>query len=82
MQGRSQRVSTFRTRPQLRTAAMSDADKKALKVKTGVVKRLRKELDMYQKEVQTEQAKVQKLKDAGADPHDIKYAVRQAAAAA
>ncbi|EFN54270.1 hypothetical protein CHLNCDRAFT_15558, partial [Chlorella variabilis] len=50
------------------------ADKRTLKVKTGVVKRLRKELDMYQQEVQTEQAKVQKLKNEGADPHDIKYA--------
>lgn len=58
---------------------MSEADKRTLKVKTGVVKRLRKELDMYQQEVQTEQAKVQKLKNEGADPHDIKYAVGLAA---
>lgn len=55
---------------------MSDADKKALKVKTGVVKRLDRELVMYQEEVQAEQAKVQRLKDQAADPHDIKYAVR------
>ena len=55
---------------------MSDADKKALKVKTGVVKRLGRELVMYQEEVQAEQAKVQRLKDQAADPHDIKYAVR------
>jgi tubulin-specific chaperone A len=54
---------------------MSDADKKALKVKTGVVKRLGRELLMYQEEVQAEQAKVQRLKDQAADSHDIKYAV-------
>lgn len=54
---------------------MSDADKRTLKVKTGVVKRLRKELEMYAAEVEAESAKVQKLKDEGADLHDIKYAV-------
>ena len=31
---------------------------------------------MYQAEQQEEQAKVEKLRDAGADPHDVKYAVR------
>lgn len=54
---------------------MSDEDKRSLKVKAGVVKRLRKELDMYAAEVATETAKVQQLRDAGADPHDIKYQV-------
>lgn len=54
---------------------MSEADKKALKVKAGVVKRLAKEMAMYEQEVAAEQAKVQRLKDSGADPHDIKYAV-------
>ena len=53
--------------------AMSEADKRSLKVKAGVVKRLRKELDMYSAEVAAETAKVQRLRDAGADPHDIKY---------
>ncbi|KAL4422088.1 hypothetical protein ABPG77_001556 [Micractinium sp. CCAP 211/92] len=53
---------------------MSEADKKALKVKAGVVKRLAKEMAMYEQEVAAEQAKVQRLKDSGADPHDIKYA--------
>ncbi|KAL4458246.1 hypothetical protein ABPG75_013111 [Micractinium tetrahymenae] len=53
---------------------MSEADKKATKVKSGVVKRLAKELAMYEQEVAAEQAKVQRLKDSGADPHDIKYA--------
>ncbi len=54
---------------------MSDEDRRSLKVKAGVVKRLRKELDMYAAEVATETAKVQQLRDAGADPHDIKYQV-------
>lgn len=54
---------------------MSDADKRTLKVKTGVVKRLRKELEMYASEVEAESAKVQRLRDQGADSHDIKYAV-------
>ena len=58
-------------------ATMSEADRKALKVKAGVVKRLCKELHMYQQEVVAEQAKVQRLKEQGADPHDIKYAVRR-----
>ena len=53
-----------------------DSERKSLKVKAAVVKRLRKELEMYEVEVQTEQAKVQKLRDEAADPHDIKYAVR------
>lgn len=55
--------------------AMSEADKKALKVKAGVVKRLAKEMAMYEQEVAAEQTKVQRLKDSGADTHDIKYAV-------
>lgn len=57
---------------------MSEADKRSLKVKTGVVKRLAKEMGMYEQEVEAEQAKVQSLKDQGADPHDIKYAVSKA----
>lgn len=55
---------------------MSDEDKRSLKVKAGVVKRLRKELEMYAEEVAAETAKVQRLRDASADPHDIKYQVR------
>jgi tubulin-specific chaperone A len=55
---------------------MSDDDRRSLRVKSGVVKRLCKELEMYEAEVEAEKSKVQKLRDAGADPHDIKYAVR------
>jgi hypothetical protein len=46
-----------------------------LKIKTGSIKRLRKELLMYQAEEKAERAKVQKLVDGAADAHDIKYAV-------
>ncbi|PSC69684.1 Tubulin-folding cofactor A [Micractinium conductrix] len=53
---------------------MSEADRKSLKVRTGMVRRLAKELSMYEQEVATEQAKVAGLKERGADKHDIKYA--------
>lgn len=54
---------------------MSDEDRRQLKIKASTVKRLRKELSMYIQEEEKEQARVQKLRDEGADPHDIKYAV-------
>ncbi len=54
---------------------MSEADKRQIKIKAGAVKRLRRELALYIEEQEKEQAKVQKLRDEGADPHDIKYAV-------
>lgn len=54
---------------------MSEADRRALKVKAGVVRRLAKELGMYQGEVATEEAKAARLRAEGADPHDIKYQV-------
>ncbi len=54
---------------------MSDADRRQLKIKAGTVRRLRKELGMYIEEKEREQTKVQKLRDEGADPYDIKYAV-------
>jgi hypothetical protein len=57
---------------------MADVELRALKIKANILKRLRKELDMYTTEEKQEQAKVQKLVDEGADPHDIKYAVRAA----
>ena len=54
---------------------MSDADKRQLKIKAGVVRRVRKELGMYKGEAERETAKVEALRAEGADPHDIKYAV-------
>lgn len=54
---------------------MAQADSvKQLKIKTGVVKRIHKELVYYKKEMDKEQAKVEKLIAAGADPHDLKQA--------
>lgn len=53
-----------------------EAQLKQLKIRCGTVKRLRKELDMYQKEKEQEEGKVRKLKEADADIHDIRYAVR------
>ena len=46
-----------------------------LKIKTGVVRRLKKELGMYAKELEGEKSRVQQMKDAGADPFDVKQAV-------
>ena len=53
---------------------MSDA-KKQLRIKSGVVKRLNKELQMYVKEVEDGEKKVQQMKDEGKDPYDIKKMV-------
>ena len=54
---------------------MSEADKRQVKIKVGTVRRLRKELSLYLEEESRERSRVQKLRDEGADPHDIKYAV-------
>lgn len=48
---------------------------KALKVKTGSVKRTHKELVMYEKDREKQQAKVEKLKAENADAANIKQAV-------
>jgi tubulin-specific chaperone A len=49
---------------------------KQLEIKSKVVQRIMKELQLYRKEEQEEKSKVDKLKAGGADPYDIKYAVR------
>lgn len=54
--------------------AMADAVKQ-LKIKTGSVGRLSKELFRYQEEELKEQKKVSDLKAGGADQHDIRHAV-------
>ena len=51
------------------------AELRQLKIKASMVKRLRKELEMYQAELAKEQATVNRLKDEGAQASDIKYAV-------
>ncbi len=48
---------------------------RSITIKTGIVRRLAKELGMYREEERQEKEKVKKLKDSGADPYDIKYAV-------
>jgi len=51
------------------------AEQRMLQIKVGTVKRLGKELAMYQQEVAKETEKVAKMKENNADLHDIKYAV-------
>ncbi|KAH7571587.1 hypothetical protein JRO89_XS04G0085600 [Xanthoceras sorbifolium] len=43
-----------------------------LKIKMSTCKRLVKELDSYEKEVEREAAKTVDMKDKGADPYDLK----------
>eukprot|EP01039_Chlorochromonas_danica_P009577 gene9577-10584_t len=45
---------------------------KKLKVQIGVVKRLQKEVASYEKEVITNEAKIQRMKDEGRDIYDIR----------
>ena len=55
----------------------TEADQRQLKIKTGTVRRLRKELGMYSEEVSRGTAKVALMREEGADPYDIKYEVRR-----
>ena len=48
---------------------------KDLKIKTGILKRLDKELISYKKEYQTQTNRIQKLVDNKADEHDIRKQV-------
>ena len=52
-----------------------DAEKRLLKIKTGSVVRLKKELGLYEQEKETEAQRVARMKEEGADVHDIKHAV-------
>jgi hypothetical protein len=49
---------------------------KSLRIKGNVVRRILKELELYRREETEEMEKVQNMKATGADPFDIKYAVR------
>lgn len=53
---------------------MSDV-KRQLKIKTGSVRRLAKEVVMYKKDEETETARVNRMKADGSDASDIKHAV-------
>lgn len=48
---------------------------KALRIRSGVVRRLRKELAAYTAECEREQEKLEKMRADGADKHDIKQQV-------
>ena len=54
---------------------MADTEKRMLKIKTGSVVRLNKELGLYETEKEAEAKRVAKMRDEGADPYDIKHAV-------
>ncbi|DBB07664.1 hypothetical protein WJX82_008294 [Trebouxia sp. C0006] len=56
--------------------------KRQLKIKTGSVRRLAKEVVMYKKDEQTETDRVSRMKAAGGDPSDIKHAEQVLAEAA
>jgi tubulin-specific chaperone A len=45
---------------------------KQLKIKTGSVRRILREFSSYEEELVIEQARLEKLRDAGADIHDLK----------
>ena len=55
---------------------MADAERRMLKIKTGSVVRLKKELGLYETEKESEAQRVARMKEEGADVHDIKHAVR------
>ena len=54
---------------------MTDAEKRMLKIKIGSVSRLKKELGLYVEEREKERQRVARMKEEGADSHDIKHAV-------
>jgi MoaA/NifB/PqqE/SkfB family radical SAM enzyme len=58
----------------------SEEELRQLKIKTGSLTRLTKELVLYEKEHKQEQARVAAMKAGNADAHDIKHAVRSPAA--
>ncbi|WIA33399.1 hypothetical protein OEZ86_006533 [Tetradesmus obliquus] len=45
-----------------------------MKIKTSTLKRIHKEYVYYQKETEKEQTRVESMKAAGADPHDLRQA--------
>jgi tubulin-specific chaperone A len=49
---------------------------RSIKIKTNTLKRLQKEFSYYQCEKEKEQERVDRLRAEGADPHDLKQAVR------
>lgn len=55
---------------------MDAADLRLLKIKTGSLTRLKKELVLYKEEEEQERQRVARMKTEDANIHDIKHAVR------
>lgn len=51
---------------------MADPRLKTIKIKTGVVKRLTKEKVVYEREVETQQQRIERFKKEGKDEYDIR----------
>lgn len=51
---------------------MADPRLKAIKIKTGVVKRITKEKIVYEREVEEQKENIEKFKKAGKDEYDIR----------
>ena len=56
--------------------SMASEPIKSLSIKTNIVRRITKELQLYREEERLERQRVQNLKDNGGDPSDVKFAVR------
>lgn len=55
-----------------RSSTMADPRIRQIKIKTGVVKRIAKEKTVYEKEVEQQKNRIQKIKDEGQDEHNIR----------
>ena len=56
----------------LRNAPDEMSTDQKLKTQLGIAKRMVKEVNSYEKEVATNEARVQKMRDDGKDPYDIR----------
>eukprot|EP00598_Pedospumella_elongata_P001524 CAMPEP_0184979120 /NCGR_PEP_ID=MMETSP1098-20130426/9482_1 /TAXON_ID=89044 /ORGANISM="Spumella elongata, Strain CCAP 955/1" /LENGTH=135 /DNA_ID=CAMNT_0027502389 /DNA_START=37 /DNA_END=444 /DNA_ORIENTATION=- len=54
------------------TLSADEAANKQIKIQLGICKRMIKEVASYEKEVTTNEAKIQKMKDDGKDSYDIR----------
>src|SRR5574343_944028 len=51
---------------------MEADNKKQLKIKSGIVRRITREYESYQKEIAKDKDRIEKLRDNGAGEHDIR----------
>ena len=56
----------------LRNAPQEASGGKKLKTVLGIAKRMVKEVNAYEKEVEQNEARIQKMRDEGKDPYDIR----------